>query len=316
MGIKETPTNFRTYYKTMRDSVRPKYEKAVEDYEKLYVEEKALYEDIKSKAQVYKANYKFNVNDYPEFINNEYSTGTFYDAAKGLFMNKKNNYAATNPLYKLYKLSRQQKDLSVLHAEKLKYEKMLDLSLDEYSKVLESFYNEVHKKMILEGKGYVFEGNIGWLCINRCHVRTGKRTVLDYKATKENKARLLAEGKRLWNKEEAEYYQRLGREYDGVDYRVYRNNEYCYEIVLLGCRLGVGDKLRFEAAARRRYTVGNTDEKMIAQCNRDKNKICELPLDIRRKLYLCLQVDDLLYLNFIRNEAQQSAHTPKANRKN
>ena len=46
MAIKEIPTNFRVYYKSMKDAIGPKYEKAVDDYEKGVVEEKALYDDI------------------------------------------------------------------------------------------------------------------------------------------------------------------------------------------------------------------------------------------------------------------------------
>lgn len=315
MGIKETPTNYRTYFKTMKNAVRPKYNKTVAEYNELYAEEKALYDELKSKVEVYDKNYGIKLNNYSEFTNNEYIDGKFYDDAKGLFISKKHNYTATNPLYNLYKLARQQKDLNKLHQEKRKYEQMLDLTLKQYAQVLETFYNEVHKKMIIEGKGYVFESTIGWLCINRCKLKVGKSKFLDYQATKRNKAKLLAEGKRLYNKEEAEYAARTGQPYDGVDYRVYRNDEYCYEIPIINSKLGVG-RYKFECANRRGYTEGKTNADMINECNSDLNKICELPIDIKRKLYLCLEVDDLLYLNFIRNEAQESAHTTKADRKN
>ena len=46
MSIKEIPTNFRVYYKEMCDAIRPKYEKAVDDYEKLLIEEKALFSGV------------------------------------------------------------------------------------------------------------------------------------------------------------------------------------------------------------------------------------------------------------------------------
>lgn len=316
MGIKETPTNFRTYYKTMRNSIRLKYEKAVDDYEKLLIEEKALHSEVIGFADNYKKTYDFDFKEYPELINNEYVDGVFYDHAKGLFINKKNNYKATSSLYKLYKLAKQQKDLYNMKHQIHIWEQMLDLTLDQYKQVLESFYTEVHKKLILDGVGYVFENPIGWICINRCKIVQGKRKMLDFQATKRNKERLLAEGKRLWNKEEAEYAASIGAEYKGVDYRIYKDEEVCYEIPLINCRVTKGEKLKFETTARRRYTVGRTDDGMIEECNNDLNKICELPLDIPRKLKLCLKVNDILYLNFIRNEAQQSAHTPKANRKN
>lgn len=316
MGIKETPTNFRVYYKTMQTSIRPKYEEAVDKYENLIAELKAFHEERMKYADDYKSRYKFDFNDYPEIINNTYIDGTFYNDAKGLFINKKDNYKATSSLYKLFALARKQKEVHELQHQIHIWEQMLDLTVDEYKNILESFYTEVHKKLIIDGCGYVFENPIGWICINRCKVVQGRRKLLDFQATKANKERLLAEGKRLWNKEEAAYAASIGAEYKGVDYRVYKNEEVCYEIPLINCRVNKGEKLRFEPASRRRYTIGKTDDEMIEECNNDLNKICELPLDIRRKLKLCLKTDNILYLNFIRNEAQQSAHTPKTNRKN
>ena len=58
MAIKEIPTNFRVYYKSMRETIRPKYEKAVDDYEKGLVEEKAIYDDVKLRLSLYKDTYK------------------------------------------------------------------------------------------------------------------------------------------------------------------------------------------------------------------------------------------------------------------
>ena len=193
---------------------------------------------------------------------------------------------------------------------------MLDLSLNQYQEVLQSFYTEVHKKLIIDGVGYVFESPIGWICINRCKIVQGKRRLLDFKATKDNKEKLLAEGKRLWNKDEADYAKVVGADYDGVDYRVFLNKDVCYEMPLINCRLNSGEKYRLTPTFARRHIKGKTNADLIAECNNDINKICELPIDIMLKLKLCLETDNILYLNFIRNEAQQSAHTPKANRKN
>ena len=316
MGIKETPTNFRTYYKTMRDSIRPKYEEAIDKYEKDILEVKALHSELMQFAKEYKSKYKFDFTKYPELMNNTYIDGKFYNDAKGLFINKKDNYTATTSLYKLYNFARKQKNLYELQHQIHILEQMLDITLNQYKDILEAFYNEVHKKLIIDGYGYVLENPMGWICINRCKIVQGRRKMLDFQATKANKARLLAEGKRLWNKEEAMYAASVGIEYKGVDYRVYKDNEVCYEIPLINCRVLKGEKIKFEPTARRRYTIGKTDNSMIADCNYDLNKICELPLDIPRKLKLCIKTNDILYLNFIRNESQQSVKTPKANRKN
>ena len=315
MAIKETPTNFRCYYKKMRASITEKYNKLVDEYGATYVREKKLYEELIKKIDKYKINHDIDLRSYKEFVENEYIDGTFYDDVKGLFINKKNNYKVIQPLYSLYKLAKMQKELHENHKTRRLYSKMLSLNLKQYAKVLETFYNEVHKKLIIEGCGYMFEDNIGWLCINRCKVVQGNRKLLDFQATKRNKAKLLAEGKRLWNKDEYEYAKSLGLEYDGVDYRKYVEAEYCYEFALLDTKLKLDDKIRFEPCARRSHIEGRTDEQVIADCDNDLNKICELQIDVKRKLNLCIKTNDLLYLNFIRNESQQSAHTPKANRK-
>ena len=127
---------------------------------------------------------------------------------------------------------------------------------------------------------------------------------------------MLSEGKRLWNKDEADYAKVVGADYNGVDYRVFLNKDVCYEIPLINCRINGREKYRLTPTFARRHIKGKTNEQLIAECNNDLNKICELPVDIMFKLKLCLETDNILYLNFIRNEAQQSAHTPKANRKN
>ena len=155
MAIKEIPTNFRVYYKSMKDAIGPKYEKAVDDYEKGLVEEKALYDDIKLKAETYKTVYKLDLTQIPEFVENKYIDGTFYDSAKELFLNRKKAYIATNPAYNIYKLARKQKELHELKHQIEVYEKMLDVTLDQYQKILQAFYNEVHKKLIIDGYGYV-----------------------------------------------------------------------------------------------------------------------------------------------------------------
>ena len=316
MGIKETPTNFRTYYKTMHNSIRPKYEEAVDKYEKLLLEERAFYSEIMSLADRYKADYKFDFSDYEELMTNSYIDGKFYNHAKGLFINKKENYKAKSSLYNLYSLARRQKELHDLKHQIDIWERMLDLTIEEYKQILISFYNEVHKKLIIDGCGYVFERPIGWLCINRCKVVQGKRKILDFKATKANKERLIKEGKRLWNKDEANYALKVGVDYDGVDYRVYKDEEYCYEFSLINCKAIPGEKVKFAVTDSHRSILGKTDDDILKECNNDLNTICNLTINPSRKLYLCLKANNILYLNFIRNEGQQSAHTPKANRKN
>ena len=87
MSIKEIPTNFRVYYKSMMDTIRPKYEKEVERYEALIVEEKALYDEVKSIMDAIKANYNFDVMKYKEFVDNKYITMSKAFETKIIFEN-------------------------------------------------------------------------------------------------------------------------------------------------------------------------------------------------------------------------------------
>ena len=136
MGIKEVSVSYRSYFKTMRDSVRPKYEESVALYEKKLIEEKELYNNVKSRLEIYKNTYKINLMDYNEFVENSYKDGIFYDVCKSLFINRKKNYIATNSYYTLYKLVRLQKEVHDLKHQIDIYEKMLDITIEQYRSIL------------------------------------------------------------------------------------------------------------------------------------------------------------------------------------
>ena len=57
----------------------------------------------------------------------------------------------------------------------------------------------------------------------------------------------------------------------------------------------------------------DSNENLIEECNEDTEKICNLQIDLKTKLTLCNKVDKILYTKFIRNEAQKSVATSKAN---
>ena len=315
MAIKQVPVMVKTYYKTMIESTRKKHSEVSDKYEKLLVEVRALHEDVKSKMDIYESKYNIPFYKYKEYIENKYIDGQFYTDAKSKFISKKTSDEHKHIVYKFYKLARVQKDVHELKAQIDLYDKMLDLSIADYQRIMRIFYNEVHKQMIINGYGYMFENPMGWICINRCKIVPRGRGLIDFQATKKNKERLLSEGKRLWNKKEAEYARSLGLEYNGVDYRVFKNDEYTYEIPLIGCRVKNDGNNKFKTTEERNYLKTHTEQDLLEACNNDPVKVCEFNIDIREKLKLCLKLNDILYLNFIRNEAQQSAHTAKINRK-
>lgn len=316
MGIKETPTNFRVYYKSMINANTCKKKDAVEAYNKLCAQEKVNYEEIKSRINQYAINFHIDLMSYDEFVANKYNDGKFLKLTKGMFINRSNNYELVSDLYDLYTLAKQQFEISNLEHNIECFNKLLSLTLKQYTEILRIYYTEVHKKLILEGGGYSIGNGIGWICVNRC-VLTHRRPRIDYAATKKREAELKAAGKHIYNKEEAEWCERNGIPYEAEDKRVFMTNEYCYEIPLIASKMPNGNKLKLEISDYRHASLrGNTNDQLIELCNNDITKICELPIDLKTKVTLCDKTDKILYTKFIRNEGQQSINTPKANRKN
>lgn len=314
MKIKDTPTNFRVYYTSMRDAFTQKREEAIEVKEELITKSEELHKKVASNYESYKNTYKVDLKEYEEFKLNEYFDGSFLKAAKSAYMNKKNNYELVSILFDLYSLAKTQKDIKDVQDKIDFYYKLLNVSLKDYSKILETYYTEVHKHLILKGEGYSLGGNIGWICFNRCKLINPK-PMLDFVATNEKKRELIEQGKKPFNKEEYEFCKQNGLEYDGIQYKVYRNEEYVYELPLLHCHLPDGQSLKFEVADRRGPAVrGKTNDDLLRETKGDTNKICELPIDVRTKLNICIKADKMLYTNFIRNEDQKPYIDTQINR--
>lgn len=314
MAVKEIPTNFRIYYKLFIEDNKQKLEDALELKEKLEEDVRIKHDNIEAWKEVYLKEFNLNLDTYIEFENNKYITGKFFRTAKGLFINKQNDYELVADLFNLYDLASTQKDIYDCIKKIAFYEKCIKITLKEYTEILRAYYTEVHKKLILEGQGYAFSNNIGWICVNRC-VFDKKHPMLDYAATKKREKELLEKGERIWNKEEADWCLRNGIEYKAKDKRVFVCNEYCYQIPLIDCRLPGGDQLKLEISDyRERSLRGMTNDDMIAACNRDTKKICELSVGLKTKVTLCDKVDKILYTKFIRNENQKPITFRKTNR--
>lgn len=311
MGIKETPTNFRVYYTCMKEYYTAKKHEAGELVDNLTSEIVHLKADILDKTLEYKDTYGINLSDYSEFKDNEYQDGKFLNASKQIFTAVGKEHIDGN-LWDLYNLAKKQKDIYDLRQDINYYAKLASLTIKEYTEILKVYYTEVQRQMILNGAGYVFEGSLGWICINRCKIESQKPRI-DYAKTKKKKAEILATGGKLYNKEEAEWCKKHGIEYDGQDGRVYMRNEYCYEIPLLDCHITNGKKFRFVSADYRGNALrGKTNEEILQEANFNTESLCKLPLDLRTKLNLCVIADKTLYSKFIRNENQKPINASKA----
>lgn len=316
MAIKETPANFRVYYKSMRAKYTELKEEAVSSLNTTIELEEDLYKEVRQSVDTYKANYNIDLLSFKDFVNNEYNDGLFYKTAKGLFINKKNDYVLVSDLFDIFDLADKQKKIYKLKHQIAHYDKILALTLHQYKELLRTFYTEVQRHLILKGEGYAFENDLGWICINRCHI-IKQAPLIDFAATKKRKAELIEQGKRIYNKKEADWCKQNGIEYKAEDARVYLRNEYCYELPLLGCKIPNGSKFKLQVTDYRGKDVrGKSNEELAKMSNGDTNYICNLPLDLRTKLNICNKLDKTLYLNFIRNENQEPINVAKTSRKN
>lgn len=314
MAIKNIPIGFRTYYKRLKETTIDKKNKLQEEL--LIVETKCnnAHKELINVTNLFTNSYNVNLLEYPEFVENKYINGKFLKLAKGMFINKDNNYELVSDLYDLVILSRYQKHIYDINKDIELCDRILNLSLKQYTEILRQYYTEVHKRMILNGEGYRFSGRLGWIVINRCKLVKPKPH-LDYAATKKKEKELIASGKKIYDKDKAEFCRKNNIEYNAYDKRVFMTNETCYEIPLLGCKLPHGSKIKFEISDYRHNSLrGLTNDQLIEYCDNDINKILNLPIDLKTKLTLCDKANKLLYTKFIRNESQKPLKTGTANR--
>ena len=246
--------------------------------------------------------FKYPVIDYPEFQQNKYINGRLENAAKGMFEDERKDPEIKHLCFRLIGYAI---DLRKIYEETEKirfYDKMISISLKEYRRIVKIYYNAVERELILKGYGYHLEGKLGWICINRV-LNTGVK-ICDFEATRKNKKRLIAEGKQIYNKDEAEYCKSRGIEYDAVNATVYKEDEAWYEYCLIGSKVQ-GRTLGFKAIDTKDNKVRPySNKELLKLTNNDVNKIMDLDLSMKHKFILCIQADKTLYTKFIRNEEQ------------
>lgn len=314
MAIKETPTSIKTYFKAFKEYISVEKEKAINERTELRQTINIERSDICNNLETYKQ-FNIDLSKYKEFIENKHIDGSLLKVAKGAFINRNRDYKIVAELHDLYKYTTHLKQEQEFNDKVDLCAKAESLTLKTYTELIRSYTTQIHKVLILKGAAYAFTGSIGSILINRCIFKNHKPN-LDYSETKKKKAKLLAEGKRIYNQEEAEWCKKNNIPYEVEDYRVWQNKEYCYEVPLLYCKLPNGSKYRLEMADYRHQSVrGKTNEDLIKLCNNNTNSICELPIDLKTKITLCDKTDKLLYTKFIRNEDQKPIISSKASRK-
>lgn len=181
------------------------------------------------------------------------------------------------------------------------------IKFNEYRKLVTIYYNKVHK-CVLEGMGYKFGYGIGTYVINHWKLDPSKvknKPRLDYAATNAKKKELLAKGIKLYDDNEAAWYAARHIPYDGVDYRVYKENTDWYEFTFIKSIIFRSSNLEYQ---RTEYVAtkyrGMSYIKMAETLCNTIEDVYNLQVDIKYKLNIILYKDPTKYLNFIRNAEQ------------
>lgn len=300
------PSNIQEYYTRMHDRAIYRVDKVRDELEEKRIQCIALKEEIKSKADIYKDKYKIDLMKYNEFRNNTFTSGEFRRAAMLAYMNRKENHTLVLELYNLVKLVNLQKRVLELERQFRIYRVLSTISFTNYRKVVTTYYNKV-QEFLLDGKGYAFTGRMGWTCINR-YKKCTKQKTLDYEATRKAKEKLIAEGKRPYDAEEAKWCKEHDIPYDGVKYAVVRKEEYDYELPLIESHIPGGKSFKHITSSDYIGVKlrGKTYDDIIKLCNNNVDEVVDLEMDIKKKLAICLRINPLLYTKYIRHESQKS----------
>ena len=298
-AIRNTSIGIKDYFQRLKDKAEYDKEKAKISYAEL----KDIIMERRSAIVPYVDKFRLPIIDYPEFQQNKYINGFLEDAAKSMYQDNRLSLEDKHLHFRLVSYAVSLRKIVEYEKTIEKADKILALTLNDYRDFLREFYTEVQRQLIVEGNGYRLEGKLGWICYNRV-LNTGKKMV-DFQATKQNKERLIAEGKRVYNKEEAEWCKQNDIEYDGVDATVYKQDVAWYELCLIGCHLPNANYVRIKPVDYRSVETRNyTTEQLYKHCDGDIDKIMRLDVSMKIKLNMCLESDKLLYTKFIRNENQ------------
>lgn len=310
------PIRIQTYYKTFHQKWETNRTVATAELKALTINRDKQYQIVVGDKDLY-SKYNIYLNDYPEFELREFGNGKLFRDVRKVFAN---DNIDTDAQLALLPLMKYVETVNTIHKTEnyiKQCDKYINIKYKQFIEILKIYYNHVHKAMIVDGYGYVITGEVGCLVINRVYRGNNNRSkVLDYAKTKAKKAEILARGGRIYNKEEEQWCKEHGIKYTYEDHRVYRNPEYFYEFDLLNCHLPQAKLVKFTISDFRESKIrGKTNKQLAEECNGDLDAICELGIDVKTKLSICLDEDKLLYSNFIRNENQSSVHTTKVSGK-
>lgn len=192
-----------------------------------------------------------------------------------------------------------------------KANKRSDVSYSKYRQLVELYYNRV-QRCLLEGFGYKFQHGLGILSINRWKSRNTHSRV-NFNETRKAKLKLIEEGKKPWNDEEAKLYEAQGIPYDGVKYTVHDDNKIYYQLELQNSNVFSDKNLKYYKEKNTTIYRGMSYEDIANTCKSDED-VYNLKVDLMTKVQISLIRHPENFLKFVRNAEQDRYKYRKDNR--
>lgn len=295
----------KDYYLQYVYDTKEKLNIAKENTQKLNERLNMLFNYIYSRLDKIKNVFGLDLSYYKEWTNKEYDCEDRLKNKINELIKNTNNSDDKNLLVQIFKYITTLNEIHYNENLINIYSKIENLTLKDYKKYVKEYYQKVHK-VLLEGYGYKFTDEIGTLVIcNFKLVNPKENKMIDFAETNKRKKQLLAEGKRLYNEKEALWYESRNLPYDGVDYRMYKNDTNYYEFLFHNSRGFDGDTIEYQRTTHTDIKLKKYSQVELADlfCKTFED-IVYLPVDIKVKLNIYLHKYPQNALNFIRNDEQ------------
>lgn len=187
-----------------------------------------------------------------------------------------------------------------------------NLSVEEYRGYIRRYYIQVQRE-VLDGRGYMFSNNLGTLLINRVKVHKESQTpVMDYKKSRENKERLIEEGKIPYSKKDHDACIKKDIPYYGVKYLSFKKIDVYYESILYRPRFKDAGLYKFKNTRYRAKNLQFMTEEEVLSLIHTREDIYNLDCDLKTKLQYLNLFDDTNYVTYIRNNEQNKYNYRKS----
>ena len=278
---------------------------------------KELWDSLNTNKEIIYKTYKIDLDKYSEFTDKHYNPKeSLHKQAIDILRDTTNDELRMHIITISKYCSLLKKEFEINNIKEIALERV-KIKYKEYVNILGEYYTKV-QECVLKGMGYKYNGGIGVYVIHHWNIpKEEANLTLDYAATNANKKEIIKKGLKPYDDKEAAWYEARHIPYDGVKYKIYRQDTDWYEFTFMQSSIFKRKELDYKrteyvAAKYRGMSYKDIADKFCGTIE----DIYKLQVDIKYKLNMILYKDPNKYLNYVRNPEQDRKKYRKYNRKN